>query len=132
MAVLGFHCCMRAFSSGSEWDLRSSCDAWASHCGSFCCCRAWAPGMQISAAAVYGLNNCGSQALECRLSSCGPWAQLPCGMWDLPGPGIVLVSLALAGRFWTTREVPIFEISLENYFGVENFIYLTQVIDIYI
>ena len=88
-------------------------------------------GWQGFSSCGWGLS-CGSLALECRLSSCGPWAQLPCGMWDLPGPGIVLVSLALAGRFWTTREVPIFEISLENYFGVENFIYLTQVIDIYI
>ena len=23
----------------------------------------------------------------CRLSSCGSWAQLLCGMWDLPRPG---------------------------------------------
>ena len=30
---------------------------------------------------------------------------LPCGMWDLPRPAIKLVSPALAGRSWTTREV---------------------------
>ena len=36
------------------------------------------------------------------LSRCGPLAQLPCGMWDLPRPGIELVSLALQGGFLTT------------------------------
>ena len=38
----------------------------------------------------------------CRLSSCGSRAQLPCGMWDLPRPGLEPVSPALAGRFSTT------------------------------
>ena len=28
-----------------------------------------------------------------RLSSCGSWAQLLCGMWDLPRPGLEPVSL---------------------------------------
>ena len=37
-----------------------------------------------------------------RLSSCGSRAQLLCGMWDLPGPGLEPVSPALAGRFPTT------------------------------
>ena len=37
-----------------------------------------------------------------RLSNCGSWAQLPCGMWDLPRPGLEPVSPALAGRFSTT------------------------------
>ena len=37
-----------------------------------------------------------------RLSSCGAWAQLLWGMWDLPGPGLEPVSPALAGRFSTT------------------------------
>ena len=35
-------------------------------------------------------------------SSCGAWAQLLHGMWDLPRPGIEPVSPALAGRFSTT------------------------------
>ena len=35
-----------------------------------------------------GFSSCGLQALECRLSSCGTWAQLLRGMWDLPGPGL--------------------------------------------
>ena len=37
-----------------------------------------------------------------RLSSCGSQAQLLCGMWDLPRPGLEPVSPALAGRFSTT------------------------------
>ena len=37
-----------------------------------------------------------------RLSSCGSQAYLPCGMWDLPGPGIEPVSPTLAGRFLST------------------------------
>ena len=38
-----------------------------------------------------------------RLSSCGSWAQLLRGMWDLPRPGLEPVSPALAGRFSTTE-----------------------------
>ena len=37
-----------------------------------------------------------------RLSNCGSRAQLLCGMWDLPRPGLEPVSPALAGRFSTT------------------------------
>ena len=36
-----------------------------------------------------------------RLSSCGSRAQLLCGMWDLPRPGLEPVSPALADRFST-------------------------------
>ena len=36
------------------------------------------------------------------LTSCSAWDQLPHGMWDLPGPGIELVSLELQGEFLTT------------------------------
>ena len=49
-----------------------------------------------------GFSNCGSRALEHRLSSCGAWALLLHGMWDPPGPGLEPVSPALAGRFLTT------------------------------
>ena len=59
--------------------------------------------MQASVAVACGLSSCGSWALEHRLSSGGPWAQLLHGTWDLPGPGIRPVSLALAGRFFTTE-----------------------------
>ena len=37
-----------------------------------------------------------------RLSSCGSWAQLLCGMWDLPRPVLEPVSPALTSRFSTT------------------------------
>ena len=37
-----------------------------------------------------------------RLSSCGSRAQLLCGMWDPPRPGLEPMSPALAGRFSTT------------------------------
>ena len=37
-----------------------------------------------------------------RLSSCGSWAQLLRGMWDLPRPGLEPMSPALAGGFSTT------------------------------
>ena len=37
-----------------------------------------------------------------RLSSCGSWAQLLRGMWDLPRPWLKPVSPALVGRFSTT------------------------------
>ena len=40
----------------------------------------------------------GSQALEHRLS-CGAWAELPCGMWDLPGPEMKPMSPASVGGF---------------------------------
>ena len=38
------------------------------------------------------------------LSRCGAWAQLLRSMWYLPRPGIEPESLALQGRFLTTRE----------------------------
>ena len=37
-----------------------------------------------------------------RLSSCGSWAKLLHGTWDLPRSGLKPVSPALAGRFSTT------------------------------
>ena len=41
--ALGLHCCTQAFSSCGEWRrLLSGCGTWASHCGSFSCCRAQA------------------------------------------------------------------------------------------
>ena len=43
-----------------------------------------------------------SVVVACRLSSCGSRAQLLCGMWDLPGPGLEPVSPAMAGRLPTT------------------------------
>ena len=59
----------------------SSHGAQAPHCGGFSCCQAWALGHT-------GFRSCSSQALELRLSSCDTRAQLLCGMWGPPGPGI--------------------------------------------
>ena len=59
-------------------------------------------GMQASVAAASEQGSCGSHALECRLSSCDAQAQLLRGMWDFPGSGIQMVSLALKGGFSTT------------------------------
>ena len=78
------------------------CGALVSHCGGFSCCEAQALGSRASVVVVHGLSSCGSRALVCRLSSCGTWAQLLCGMWDLPRSGLEPVSPALAGRFLTT------------------------------
>ena len=50
-----------------------------------------------------GFSSCGSQALENRLSSCWARAWLVRSMWDLPKPGIELMSPALAGGFLTTE-----------------------------
>ena len=41
--------CLQPFlSSCGEQELLSSCSMWASHCGRFSCCRAWALGTQAS------------------------------------------------------------------------------------
>ena len=101
MAALGLCCCARAFSSCGEQGLlfveaHRLLIAVASHCG------ARALGARASVVVACGLSSCGLQALERRLSSCGTWAYLLHGMWDLPGPGLEPVSPALAGRFLTT------------------------------
>ena len=59
---------------------------------------------QLPEPVVCGLRSFSSQASECRLISCGTWAQLPHSTWDLPRPVIKpsAVSLALQGRFLTT------------------------------
>ena len=101
MAALSLRCCARAFSSCLERGLlfiavRRLLVVVASRCG------ARALGARASVLVACGLSSCGSRALERRRSSCGAWAQLPRGMWDLPGPGIEPMSPALAGRFLTT------------------------------
>ena len=57
---------------------------------------------RASVVAAHGLSSCSSQALDHWLSSCGPRAQLLCGRWDPPRPGIEPVSVTLAGRLFTT------------------------------
>ena len=49
-----------------------------------------------------GLRSCSLKALECRLSSCGTWPYLLLSTWNLPRPGIELMSPALAGRLLPT------------------------------
>ena len=100
LAALGLRCCTRASSSWGERGLlfiavHGLLTAVASRCG------AQALGAQASVVVARGLSSCGVQAVERRLSSCGARAQLLCGMWDLPGPGLEPVSPALAGGFLT-------------------------------
>ena len=66
------------------------CSVWASHCGSFSCCRA-------RALKHAGFSRCSTWAQQLWLT-----AQLLGGMWDLPRPGLEPVSPALAGGFITT------------------------------
>ena len=82
MAVLGVRFCARAFSS----------------------CGKWGP---LFIAVRRPLTIMASLVVEHRLqtrrlSNCGSRAQLLCGMWDPPRPGLEPMSPALAGRFSTT------------------------------
>ena len=82
LPVLGLHFCARAFSSCSK---RGSL---------FIAVRG---PLTIAASPV------AEHRLQTRrLSSCGSRAQLLCGMWDPPRPGLEPVSPALAGRLSTT------------------------------
>ena len=91
------------------------CDAWVSHSSFFSCCGARALGH--TSFSIWGtwLHSFSSRVLECRLSSCGTWAKLLHGVWDLPGPGIkkrvpyvgrqILIPYhqrSLIGDFWTS------------------------------
>ena len=82
MAVLGLRFCARAFSScGKRGPLLITVHR----------------PLTIAASLV------GEHRLQMRrLSNCGSQAQLLCGMWDPPRPGLEPVSPALAGRFSTT------------------------------
>ena len=80
--MLGFHCSAWAFSGCSKQGLLSSWDVWASLCSGFSCCRAEARDHE-------------------SFSSCGPRAQFPHSMWNLPGPGVILMSPVWAGGFLT-------------------------------
>ena len=94
MAVLDLCCCVQAFSSCSERGLSSL------QCAGFS--LQWLLLLRSTGSRQAYFSSCGSRALECRLSSCGAWAELLRGMWDLPGPGIEPVSPALAGGFLST------------------------------
>ena len=81
LVVLGLRCRAQVLCSCSEEGLLLHSSAQASRCT--------------------GLS-CGAQALGTRASSCGEWAPLPCGTWNLPRRGIKPVSPALAGGFLTS------------------------------
>ena len=48
-----------------------------------------------------GFSSGSTQTLEHRLSSCGTWAKMSRGMWDIPILGIKPVSPASVGGFFT-------------------------------
>ena len=82
MAVLGLRFCARAFSSCSKRGPLFIAVCWP---------------LTIAASLVV------EHRLQTRrLSSYGSQAQLLCGMWDPPRPGLEPVSPALAGRLSTT------------------------------
>ena len=60
----------------------------------------WLLLLQLMGSRVHGLQQMGPWALEHRLNS---MACLLLGMWHLPRPGTEPVSLALAGKFFTTE-----------------------------
>ena len=82
MAVLGLRFCARAF---------SGCGKCGPH---FITVR----GPLTTAASLVAEHRLQTR----RLSNCGSRAQLLCGMWDPPRPGLEPVSPALAGRLPTT------------------------------
>ena len=97
----------RLFSSCREQSLLSSCGVWAFHCNdiSLLLAEDKLQSSQASVVVARGLSSCGSRCPEHWLNSCDILAQLLCGMWDLPGPGIEPMSPALAGRFFTTEAL---------------------------
>ena len=67
--MLGLHCCVQAFSSCGEWRLLFVVVRGLLIVVASLCCRAQALGVQASGVVAHGLRSCGSQALECMLSS---------------------------------------------------------------
>ena len=102
LAALGLRCSAWAFSSCGERGLLFIAVRRLLIVMAFSCCGARALGAQASVVVARGLSSCGPWALERRLSRCCARAFLLRGMWDLPGPGLKPVSLALVGRFLTT------------------------------
>ena len=97
----------RLFSSCREQRLLSSCGAWVFHCSDFSLLRAEhkLQSVQASVVEARGISSCDARIPEHRLNSCDTWAQLLCGILDLPGPGIKHMSPALAGRFFTMKAL---------------------------
>ena len=91
-----------ALSSWGKWEPQVGVSLWCvgfSLLG-FTCCGTQGLGVWASIVVAQGLRAQG-------LSSCGTWAHLPQGMWNLPRPGTgKSLCPELAGRVhWTTREV---------------------------
>ena len=102
LAALGLRCCAWAFSSCGEQGL-----LFVVVCGLLIAVASLVAEHRLQVRRLHqlwhaGFSSCGSQAIELRLSSCGARAYLLHGMWDLPGPGLELLSPALAGGFLTT------------------------------
>ena len=76
--------------SYGEWGLLCICGVQASHCDGFSCCKAGAVGAPASAVVAPRIYSTGSTVVTH-------------GPWDLPGPGLKLMSPALAGGFFTTE-----------------------------
>ena len=105
LAMVNLHCCTWAFLSCREQGLLCYCDQ-ASHGSGFLL-----QSMDSKACRLQQMKIVDSEVSACRLQSAGQlWSygaqvQLLQSMWNLPGPGIELMSLALQGRFLTT-ELP--------------------------
>ena len=78
----------RLFPPCGNWGFFSSCSVRASCCSGFSCWGAQFWSTRTLALVAHGLSSCSSWGLEQRLNSCGAWAWLPDGMWDLPRSGI--------------------------------------------
>ena len=100
LTVLGLQCCVGLFSGCSEWGRSPVVE----HGLLVVLLLSQSTGSRRSASVVVvcGFSSCSSRAPELGLLSCGSPAWMLCGMWDLPGPGIEQVSLALQGGFLTT------------------------------
>ena len=108
MVVVGLRFCARAFSS----------------------CGKWGPlFIAVRGPLTVAASPVAEHRLQTRsLSNCGSRAQLFCGMWDLPRPGLEPVSPALAGRFSTTAPpgkpfIIIFKICFKHVLCLKCFVY---------
>ena len=96
VASLGTGSKSMGFGSCSRWV--QSCSRWAQSCSRWAQLHMWPLGCV-------------------GFRSCGAWAWLLCGMWDLPRPGIKPVSPTLAGGFLSTVPPE----KSNSYFCIVNF-----------
>ena len=101
LAVLGLHCCLRAFSGCDEQGQPSSCSAQISHCGDLSGCGPLARGHTASVLAAQRLSTCSSWAPGHRRNN---WRTGPASPQHVEssGPSIEPMSPALAGGSLTT------------------------------